>query len=122
MGCQVFVTLAIGAALLGCILCLLPAAGQDQMWFLMMADRWLHGATLYGPLLFDSNPPLIVWLSAVPVAIAKLLHLSTTTAGKALVVALEAGVWAVCLRLSRSLGRGISRTSVWALAFAFLAV
>ena len=60
------------------LLAFLPAAGHDQLWFLLMAQRWLHGATLYGPQAFDSNPPLIIWLSALPVAMAAAPRLAAT--------------------------------------------
>ncbi len=75
----------IAAALgMASLLSLLPAAGHDQIWFLLMAKRWLGGAVLYGPSLFDSNPPLIVWLSAIPVSLAQYLHLPPTSIGKLL--------------------------------------
>lgn len=120
--CLAIVLLTAGAAMMACPLALLPAAGHDQMWFLLMAQRMLHGARLYGPEIFDSNPPLIVWLSAVPVTLAGWLHLPPTAVGKGLVVAIEAGVWAVCLRMTRRIWPELSRTAVWALAFAYIAV
>jgi len=78
---------ALGMAIL---LALLPAAGHDQLWFLLMARRWLDGASLYGPYAFDSNPPLIVWISAVPVRLGDLLHLPAPALGKLLVLLAEA--------------------------------
>jgi hypothetical protein len=120
--CQAFVTLTVGAAAMACLLALLPAAGHDQMWFLLMARRLLEGAKLYGPEAFDSNPPLIVWLSAIPCTLASWLHLPATAIGKALIVALEAGVWVTCLRMARALVPGLSRTAVWALGFAYIVI
>jgi hypothetical protein len=120
--CQAFVTLTVGAAVMACLLALLPAAGHDQMWFLLMARRLLEGAKLYGPEAFDSNPPLIVWLSAIPCTLANWLHLPATAIGKALIVALEAGVWVTCLRMARALVPGLSRTGVWALGFAYIVI
>ena len=35
----------------------------------------LAGATLYGPRLDETNPPLIIWISAIPVLLAGLLHI-----------------------------------------------
>src|SRR6185437_11966727 len=120
--CQAFVTLTVGAAAMACLLALLPAAGHDQMWFLLMARRLLEGAKLYGPEAFDSNPPLIVWLSAIPCSLASWLHLPATAIGKALIVALEAAVWVTCLRMARALVPGLSRTAVWALGFAYIVI
>ncbi len=82
--------LVAGAAGMAALLALLPAAGHDQLWFLLMARRWLGGAALYGPQAFDSNPPAIVWLSAVPVRLGSLCHLPATVAAKLLVVLLQA--------------------------------
>ena len=45
---------------------LLPAAGHDQMWLLYAADLVRHGTKLYGLQLFESNPPLIAWISVTP--------------------------------------------------------
>jgi len=81
--------LTLAAAGMAALLALLPAAGHDQLWFLIMAHRWLAGAQLYGPQAFDSNPPGIVWLSALPVLLAHVLHIPTTFAAKLLVTVLE---------------------------------
>jgi hypothetical protein len=117
-----FAALACCAAGMACILALLPAAGHDQMWCLYAANLMLHGAKLYGPQLFESNPPLIVWLSLVPSAAAGWLHLPPTALGKLFVVTLEGGVAAVCLGMLRNLRPMLSRTTVCALAFVYLAV
>jgi hypothetical protein len=85
------------------VLALLPAAGHDQLWFLLMAQRWLHGATLYGPQAFDSNTPAIVWLSAIPVWLSGRLSLSLPFAAKLLMALLEAAIavssWKILDRL-----------------------
>ena len=86
---NIFLILALAAAGMAALLALLPAAGHDQLWFLMMARRWLAGAQLYGPQIFDSNPPGVVWLSALPVLLGQALHLPTTLAAKLLVTLLE---------------------------------
>ena len=91
-----FWILAFGAAGMSALLALLPAAGHDQLWFLLMARRWLGEAVLYGPQAFDSNPPAIVWLSSVPVALGHLAHLPATLWGKLLVILLDSA----CLLLS----------------------
>ena len=120
--CLAFVTLTAAAAAMACLLALLPAAGHDQMWFLYMAGRVLHGTHLYGPQLFDSNPPLIVWLSAVPTALAAWLHLPSTAVAKLLVVGIEAAVATICLMQLKALRPTLSRTALWALAFAYVVV
>ncbi len=108
---------------MACLIALLPAAGHDPMWGLYMARLVRHGAKLYGPEIFESNPPLFVWLSLVPSALAEWLHLPDTAVGKALVLGIEAGVAAVCVRLLRKLwGGGLSKAVLWALAFVYVAV
>ena len=104
------------AALLG----FLPAAGHDQLWFLLMASRWLHGATLYGPEIFDSNPPLLVWLSAICVKAAALSHIETTLAAKSLVLALGILIAWFSLHLLRQIRRPLLAGEPAALLFAFL--
>lgn len=94
-----FWILAAGAAGMFLLLALLPAAGHDQLWFLLMARRWIGGAALYGPQAFDSNPPMVVWLSYILVVLGNLTHLPATFWGKLLVTLLLA----VCALLSYSL-------------------
>lgn len=93
--------LTVAAALMGALLALFPAAGHDQLWFLLMARRWLGGAELYGPQVFDSNPPGIVWASAVPVKLGEMLHVAATLPGKVLVLAAEMVTGWICYRLLR---------------------
>lgn len=95
--------LTLASAGMAILLALLPAAGHDQLWFLLMARRWLDGAILYGPYAFDSNPPLIVWLSAIPVALGDRLHLPAPALGKLFVLLAEAGSAALSLHLLRRL-------------------
>jgi hypothetical protein len=107
---------------MACILALLPAAGHDQLWFLLMAQRWLHGAALYGPEAFDSNTPAIVWLSALPVWLAEHLHLSMPFAAKILTVLLEICVADACRRILSHLPIPFTRAQLWFLTFAFLSL
>jgi hypothetical protein len=102
------------------VLALLPAAGHDQLWFLLMAERWLHGAVLYGPEAFDSNTPAIVWLSAIPVALADWLHLSLPLAAKLLMTGLEVAIAACSWRVLRGLPVRFSLAARWYLAFVFV--
>ena len=103
------------------LLALLPAAGHDQLWFLLMGRRWLDGAVLYGPSLFDSNPPLIVWLSAIPVFMSEHLHLPAPALGKLLVLLAAAASAALSLAFLRRLQPALSRIQLSWLAFAFVA-
>ena len=47
---------------------------HDAAWYLHMVDVWLDGGTLYRSVI-DTNPPLIVFLTAVPVLAARMLAL-----------------------------------------------
>ena len=114
----VFLVLTLAAAGMAALLALLPAAGHDQLWFLMMARRWLSGAQLYGPEIFDSNPPLIVWLSALAVLLGHALHLSTTFAAKLLVTLLETATSFLSLYFLRRARPNTRRYELPALLFA----
>ena len=91
-GVQVFALLTLAATALGCLLALLPAAGHNLR----------HGAKLYGPELFESKSPLIVWMSLVPSTMADWLHLPSTAVGKMLVCALGGVIGVASCRLLRS--------------------
>jgi hypothetical protein len=111
---RIFLILTLCAAGMATLLALLPAPGHDQLWFLLMAHRWLAGAQIYGPQAFDSNPPGIVWLSAIPILLAQTLHLSTTVTAKLLVILAESAASVLSfhfLRLSRPKRELTLRTS-----------
>ncbi len=114
-----FLLLTAAAFCMAALLCFLPAAGHDQLWFLLMARRWLHGAPLYGPEIFDANPPLVVWLSAVPVEIGDLSGFAATTVAKSLVLATGLGIAALCSAILRRVWHPIARGEGSALLFAF---
>lgn len=61
---------------------------DDQIWLLYAAGRMHHGVQLYGPQLIETNPPLIIWFSALPAFLARLLHLSPLGAYQGLACAL----------------------------------
>ncbi|MGD0799437.1 MAG: hypothetical protein ABR910_17100 [Acidobacteriaceae bacterium] len=109
------------------LLALLPAAGHDQMWLLYAAHLIHCGSPIYGPEVFETNPPMILWLSYLPASAASLLHLSETAVGKSFVVALSTLVAAVCLRLVRRTRESASQPALnpaarcW-LAFVFVTV
>ncbi|EFH10085.1 hypothetical protein [Teichococcus cervicalis] len=48
---------------------------DDVAWLLWVAGQWLRGQELYVDLV-EVNPPLIIWLSALPVMLAELLGLT----------------------------------------------
>ncbi len=102
------------------LLALLPDAGHDQLWLLLAAARIGPHTDPYGPLVFESNPPLALWLSGLVVALAHVFHLSFTVTFK-LSVILLAGVSALlCARLVHLRQRPI--TDRWYLSFLFLLI
>ncbi|SEF76012.1 hypothetical protein SAMN05421819_1086 [Bryocella elongata] len=114
--------LVVGAAMMTALLALVPAAGHDQLWFLLMAKRWLGGARLYGPEVFDSNPPMVVWLSAIPVQLSELLPVATTLVAKLLVILLDLVVAILALRaLEVSVKKTSWNARLW-LAFGFIVI
>ena len=115
-----FVLLAWTAAAMAALLAFLPAAGHDQLWFLLMGRRWLGGATLYGPEIFDSNPPFVIWMSAVPVWLSVTCHLPTTLLAKALVFLTSAGVAAFLCRVLPRVWRPTEPGERPALLFAWI--
>lgn len=114
--------LVAGAVMMTVLLALTPAAGHDQLWFLLMAKRWLGGAQLYGPEVFDSNPPMIVWVSALPVWVAAHIGVAASLVGKLLVVVLDAAVaWLALNALELSTGKTSRNGRLW-LAFGFVVI
>ena len=47
---------------------------DDVAWLLYVARRWLAGRELYVDVV-EVNPPLIVWISAIPIQIAGMLRI-----------------------------------------------
>ena len=78
--------------------------GHDQNWFLYAAQRLLAGAKPDGPLLQLTNPPLIAWLSVLPVLIARLLHIAPDQVLKLLVFVMIGGSIAWSIRIFRIAG------------------
>jgi hypothetical protein len=114
--------LVAGAVMMAVLLALTPAAGHDQLWFLLMARRWLGGAQLYGPEVFDSNPPMIVWASALPVWVAAHIGVAASLVGKLLVVVLDVALaWLVLNALELSTGKTSRNARLW-LAFGFVVI
>jgi hypothetical protein len=73
--------------------------GHDQVSYLFEAQRFLSGAEPYGPQLSETNPPLIIWFSAIPVQLAHWLHATPQTVFRALVFLMLMGctAWSVAL-------------------------
>jgi hypothetical protein len=71
---------------------------DDIAWLLYVARRWLAGRELYVDVI-EVNPPLIVWISAIPLAAARWLEVSPqyvampTFAG----IVLGCAWWSACL-------------------------
>jgi hypothetical protein len=55
-----------------------PLLGHDQYSYLLEARRFLSGAELYGPRIAETNPPMIIWFSVIPVVAADALRISET--------------------------------------------
>jgi hypothetical protein len=80
----------------------------DQCWFLYAAGRVLDGVTLYGPHLTEVNPPLTVWFSTIPVALASLFHASPVLLLKIITWAAVFASAAWCTRIIRAAGLAAS--------------
>jgi len=77
------------------------AFNYDVAWVLHCAERILDGARLYVDVI-DENPPLIFWLSVVPVAVGRLFGLPAVLIFNLLVVLLAASSAALCYRILRA--------------------
>jgi len=82
----------------------------DQTWLLFAARRMLDGPWRGFESLADSNPPLIIWLSAIPVAIGRALDIPLAAALQGCLAALVAFsvLWSTIL-----LRRGTTANSTW---------
>jgi hypothetical protein len=63
---------------------------HDAGWYLHVAGAWLDGATLYRDVI-DTNPPLIIFLSAVPVWLGRITTIAPTALVKGLIVVMAVG-------------------------------
>jgi len=95
--------------------------GQDQAWLLYAAEKMVHGTQLYGPGLTESNPPLIIWLSVLPLGMAKVFSLSVPAAFylAVLSVLLCSAGW--CYRLLGAAAQPLSRGKRMLLTLCILA-
>lgn len=79
-------------------------SGHDQAWYLIAAKRVLSGERLYGPYVSDTNPPMIVWFSTIPVLLSRAIPLSPTICLRLVVLALWLTSAAWCMRILRRNG------------------
>ncbi|MEG9436169.1 hypothetical protein JAO29_08325 [Edaphobacter sp. HDX4] len=72
-------------------------SGHDQSWYLIAANRVLNGAQMYGPYVSDTNPPLVVWFSVLPVLMSRIFPMSATMCLRLLVFVLLMGstIWSM---------------------------
>jgi hypothetical protein len=115
---------ACGAlAILGCVIIRIFNArlGHDQISYLLEAQRLVSGDELYGPHSSETNPPLIVWFSAVPVLLARLVGGSPEVLLRAVVLAMLCGsvAWSVAI-LRRGAAAIVNGASLGILAFAIV--
>ena len=71
---------------------------DDIAWLLYVARRWLAGKELYVDVI-EVNPPLIIWLSALPLTLARWLEVNpqfVAIPAFALIV-LGCAWWSACL-------------------------
>ncbi len=77
---------------------------HDQTWLLYAAKRVASGVQLDGPRLVETNPPLIIWVSLIPVLLAKLFHVRPAAMLNACVGVLVVGSTAWSVRVLRVAG------------------
>jgi hypothetical protein len=114
-----FVALAIGASLVPYFL---APAGHDQNSYLFEAQRLLSGAELYGPHLSETNPPIIIWFSTIPVLLARWLHGSPIFFLRLLVAAMVLASVAWCVRILRRSATPLNPLALGLFAIAILAI
>ena len=71
---------------------------DDIAWLLYVARRWMAGRELYVDMI-EINPPLIVWISAIPVALARWLSVAPQFVAMPVFAAIVLGCawWSACL-------------------------
>ncbi len=71
---------------------------DDIAWLLYVARRWLAGRELYVDVI-EVNPPLIIWISAIPLTIARWLALTPQSVAMPFFAAivLACAWWSACL-------------------------
>jgi hypothetical protein len=101
-----FLPIVIGAVLGVAAVCLLiQPVWLDQSWYLYAAGRMLDGAHLYGADVQDTNPPLIIWMSTIPVALARAIGVTPRTGLILSLIVLTCGIIFWSLRLNADSNR-----------------
>ena len=112
----------LGGAILGMSIAVFAfaPAWDDIDWYLYAATRLLDGAHIYHAELADVNPPLIIWISAIAVALGRVFSLGPLLALKLMLAATIAAsiTWCVSL-IRRSESSKSDRFYLW-LAIALL--
>jgi hypothetical protein len=75
--------------------------GHDQSSYLFEAQRLLAGFEPYGPHLSETNPPLIIWFSAIPVVFARLVNQTPALCLQILVAVMVLASTLWCIRIFR---------------------
>jgi hypothetical protein len=114
-----FVALAIGASFVPYFL---APAGHDQNSYLFEAQRLLSGAELYGPHLSETNPPIIIWFSTIPVLLARWVHGSPVFFLRLLVAAMVLASVGWCVRILRRSATPLNPLALGLFAIAILAI
>jgi hypothetical protein len=119
---RTFRILTAAAVAMAALLALFPPVGHDQLWCLYVARRMLAGARLYGPEIFESNPPLIMWASYLLAILSRLTHIPITILFKLAVAAIEVAIGVASLRILRRVHPGLTGGAGWMLGFAFAVI
>ena len=94
------ISLALLAVLLAAVMAvaLLSPLKDDIAWLLYVARRWMAGRELYVDVV-EVNPPLIIWISAIPLQLARWLNVDpqNTALPAFAAVALGSAWWSACL-------------------------
>jgi hypothetical protein len=71
---------------------------DDIAWLLYVAHRWMAGRELYVDVI-EVNPPLIIWISAIPLAVARWLEVAPQFVAMPAFAAIALGCawWSACL-------------------------
>ncbi|MGE4044779.1 MAG: hypothetical protein AB7F35_07985 [Acetobacteraceae bacterium] len=111
----------ISMVVLLAVLCVVTFAAMrsplkdDIAWLLYVARRWMAGRELYIDVV-EVNPPLIVWLSAIPLAVGRWFDLSVHQVAMTMFIATVLGcAWWTAGMLRRPGGLFADRVTVFAI-------
>ena len=104
--------LLLGAALAIMLFAVMRTPLKDDIaWLLYVARRWMAGRALYVDVV-EVNPPLIVWLSAVPIQIGGWLDIDPQRIAMPFFIVSVMGCawWAAALLRARGASRRCGRS------------